>query len=301
MSTEWDMDIRVFIDPIFFGGTISYVMYGTNFGQASWYFRNSKDSWALRVLVGLICLTETVNAALLLPDMWHFLIRRGLDMPMLEFLLCDHWTMVSQFVPTELTCFLVECFFLMRMWRVSSRKLLVFIATAPFVLGWGFNIAYVIGMFKILCWPEMMANRPWMFAAYGFRIVSDGCIAITMCVMLFRRRALASQYTSSHKMIRSLIVWTLATGLLMWVSAIAFIVTYIVMSKSLVSVAVYFIRPRIYATTMLSLLNHRDSFRAVADETVPLEMREGSAKDEIIEAETAVSTVILHKDSSIHK
>ncbi|KAJ3508548.1 hypothetical protein NLJ89_g5694 [Agrocybe chaxingu] len=276
--------------------TASYILYGVAVCQVIYYFHHfPKDLILLKIHVALVCIAETVNVFLMTAALWYYLIRRGADMSFEEFIFCNDWTLMAQSVPTEITCLLVEAFFISRMWRITDSKYIAWLTvwvlirfspsgrlmsskTIPFLSGWGFNIAYAVGMYRYRCYPDFKANDPWLFSSYGSRIVSDGLIAGTMLYMLYKRRPDTvyekddawTHKTRTLKMVNLLSVWAVSTGLLMWLSAIAFMVSYLVVPTTQVAPAVYLLRGRIPANTMLAVLNIRQHMRNMTHESIAL-------------------------------
>ncbi|KAF9481256.1 hypothetical protein BDN70DRAFT_553759 [Pholiota conissans] len=260
---------------ILLGAIASYVLYGVASCQVlTYYWTFPKDPWTLKLHVACVWVSETVNVFLMTPAVWFYLIRRGADITLEQFIFCNDWTFVAQSVPTEVVCLLVEYFFILRMWRIADSKPMAIITTVPFLAGWGFNIAYCVGMFRLRCLPDLKANDPWLFSSYGSRILSDGLIAGTMCYMLWKKRPDSVWKTNTLRMISYLSLWALTTGLLMWMSAVAFIVSYSTVPLTWIPPAVYLLRGRIHSNTMFSVLNSRRHMRRLANESIPLQIHD---------------------------
>ncbi|KAF9007231.1 hypothetical protein BDQ17DRAFT_1324451 [Cyathus striatus] len=223
-------DVKFNYACVFVGGTFSYV-------QAAFYFRTYTDDLKrLKFLVCVLTLFETAQSSLLLPTLWHYLIVRGLDRPnFFNFLVCEDWRL--DFQPKHHASLL----------NVVPSKKFVVAALVPFLIGWAFNGVYLVGMVKYSqkqyprwrkrCYPEMNVNLRWM--------------------------------TNTLRLLRSLIIWTVASGLLMWLTSLTFVITYKAMPDTQLSLGIYLIRGRVYSNTMLALLNHRETHRKMANETVP--------------------------------
>ncbi|TFK36200.1 hypothetical protein BDQ12DRAFT_687002 [Crucibulum laeve] len=249
------------------GYAISSVLYGMLCGQVVWFFRRYPNEHRyMKYFVAFILLTETGNFFSGFAVLWHNLIRRGFAMPWEKFVRCGPWALHVARPFTETTCLLVEAFFIRRMWIFADQKRLAQFTVLPFLCGWGCTIAYLVGMVKYSCFPQIARNRPLLVASYCFRIISDGLIAFTMTYTLYKRSTRMS-FTSSVRTVRGLIGWMVTTGLLMWLSAIAFIVTQLRVGNTLIPIGVYFLRGRIYANAMLAQLNDRERYRVLANKT----------------------------------
>lgn len=260
------------------GAMLAYPMYGTLICQVSSYYKRFPDDLRhLKVLVALILLTSTVGLVINVNLIWYYCIQRGIGVDPHIFRFCDHWTISAFFIPNEITCFLAEALFLKRMWALSRKRYPTVLAFVPFMLGWVFTIVYIQGMFRHWCYPELQLNQPYLFICYGFRFLSDGFIAGTMCTLLYQQTSdMPTEIQNRPNFVRivnSLVVWTLSTGLIMWVSAVAFVLTYILLPDTYIALAIYLVRGNIYANAVLALLHVRTRYRRVADEVISLHVQ----------------------------
>ncbi|EDR10125.1 uncharacterized protein LACBIDRAFT_318131 [Laccaria bicolor S238N-H82] len=127
--------------------------------------------------------------------------------------------------------------------------------------------------------------QPYLFSSYGFRFLSDGIIAGTMCTLLYQQTShmptgCIRNRPNFVRIVNSLVVWTLSTGFVMWVTAVAFVLTYILFPATFISLAIYLVRGNIYANAVLALvvimicrLHVRTRYRRVADEVISLHVQ----------------------------
>lgn len=260
------------------GAVLAYPMYGTLACQVASYFRRFPDDLRhLKVLVALILLTSTVGLVINANLIWFYCIRRGIGVDPHVFRFCDHWTISAFFIPTEITCFLAEALFLQRMWTLSKKRYPTVLAFVPFMLGWVFTIVYIQGMFRHWCFPDLQLNQPYLFTSYGLRFLSDGIIAGTMCTLLYQQMSDMPTAIRNRpnfvRIVNSLVVWTISTGLVMWVTAVAFVLTYILLPDTYIALAIYLVRGNIYANAVLALLHVRTRYRRVAGEVNSLHVQ----------------------------
>ncbi|KAF9010839.1 hypothetical protein BDQ17DRAFT_1347022 [Cyathus striatus] len=152
---------------------------------------------------------------------------------------------------------------------LDSRNSAVFYSCSDW-FGWG--------KMRIRCQPGLSANTPWLYATYTLRIISDGIIVGMMCHQLYTRRSQASQFSNTLRLIRTLIVWTFASGLLMWFVALPFLSMQ-----------------NLYANTMLALFvfvfytRLTKRFRQIANETITMEtMMQGQTSSFDLDQENPV-------------
>ncbi|KAF8154490.1 hypothetical protein B0H34DRAFT_524971 [Crassisporium funariophilum] len=181
------------------GAAMSYVLYGIICCQVVWYYEFA--------------------------SLWYYLLGRGLDVEPLRFTLCTHWSLQAHSIPAEFSSFLVEGYLVLRMWKLSTRKRTAILAFAPFLVGYSFSAVYIIGLFKHQCYPESLANNSIMVVSFSLRLFTDILVTVTMCKMLYRRKSGIQSHMASLRVIRSLIMWSLTTGLLICISSTIFLTT----------------------------------------------------------------------------
>ncbi|KIJ93885.1 hypothetical protein K443DRAFT_33373, partial [Laccaria amethystina LaAM-08-1] len=271
------------------GAMLAYPMYGTRVCQvASYYKRFPDDLRHLKVLVALILLTSTVGLVINVNMVWHYCIQRGIGVDPDVFRFCHHWTILAFFIPNEMTCFLAEALFLKWMSALSQKRYPTFVAFVPFMLGWGVCLLFLyflsadfcsVGVFRYPCFPELQRNQLYLFTSFSLRFLSDGIIAGMMCTLLYKQMSdMPTEIKNRPNFVRvvnSLVVWTLSTGLVMWcvVLAVAFVLTYILLPDTYIALGIYLVRGNIYANAILALLHVRTRYRKVADEVISLHVQ----------------------------
>ncbi|KAI0921867.1 hypothetical protein AcV7_007997 [Taiwanofungus camphoratus] len=92
----------------------------------------------------------------------------------------------------------------------------------------------------------------------GAAAFADVLIATSLCVLLRRCR---TGFSRTDSVVRTLIVYSVNTGALTSLCAIASLVTYAVMPDSYVFLAIYFVLPELLLNSLLATLNARSSLR----------------------------------------
>ncbi|KAF9007230.1 hypothetical protein BDQ17DRAFT_1407695 [Cyathus striatus] len=256
---------------IFIGGTFSYLLYGIACSQAAFYFRTyTNDIRRLKIFVCFAVLLETAQSSILVPTLWHYLIVRGLDRSsFLNFMMCQDWSAIMFGCLIEATCLLVECFFLIRMWQFSPSKKFVVLALMLALVGWALSGVYIVTLWRVRCYSEMVAAIRLVYISFGLRVASDGIMVGTMCYYLYTKSPITRHIrTNTRQLVRALIIWTMASGIFMWFTSVVFVVTSLTVQHSQLALGIFLIRGRIYSNTMLALLNYRETHRKMANKTV---------------------------------
>lgn len=265
-----------------FGAMIECAMYGTLICQTAWYFRAfPKDPLYLKMLIVLLCASETAGLVLDIRSIWYYFIQRGIGVDPITLISCNYWAVAAFFTPTEFTCLLVEILFIKRMWSLASKKnyLLAAVVLVPFLIGWGFTINFLQGTLRHFCAPLRKATNFSLLMSFGMRVFSSGVVTATVCILLCRRASPLSsvKMVQTQKMVRVvhyLVLGSLSTGLLMWCIAISFTVTYIVLSDSPIPFGIYNVRGSFFANAVLVSLNDRARYRRILTENSPLRTSE---------------------------
>jgi len=182
---------------------------------------------------------------------------------------CSDWVARSQAIPETLCTLAVEGFFIMRVWRFSEHKRLTMLLFIPYVTSYVFAFAQMVRSFQLRCDPNAWDHSPvYVYGAIGSRIVLDGVLAVTMCYMLYSRSSGFTRHPNTIKIVRGLILWSISTCVLMWITNVLFVLSLPGFIPS--GFAVFFIFGGIYTNAMLTQLNARARYRAMAEASIPL-------------------------------
>lgn len=125
------------------------------------------------------------------------------------------------------------------------------------------------------CLPQRTATSFSLLMSFGMRVLSSGVVTGTMCFLLYRHASPLSsgsmfQGQKLVRVVKSLVMGSLSTGLLMWCTAILFMITYIVLPDSPIPFGIYNVRGSFFANAVLVSLNHRTRYRRMLTETIAL-------------------------------
>jgi len=182
---------------------------------------------------------------------------------------CSDWIARAQSIPETLCTMSVEGFFIMRVWRLSEHKKLSMLILIPYLTSYGFGFAQIVRSFQLRCNPNASdLNLVLIYGVYGFRIFLDCVVVATMCYMLFTRSSGFTRHTNTIKIVRGLILWSISTGLLMTINNVLFLLS--VSGFIPAPFFIFFVTGGTYVNAMFAQLNARTRFRAMAEETIPL-------------------------------
>ncbi|KAF5369169.1 hypothetical protein D9615_009984 [Tricholomella constricta] len=297
---------------IFSGAAISYVMYGVTCCQAIWYFKSyPRDADWLKCMVAFVVLLETLQCILMFIVLWYYMIQRGVGEDRDVFTRCSHWSVdtgpddthgaflkfvlilvnkpylgsfrksaawwsrgryFSLIADFGQSAKYASSYFLRRMWKLSTKKRLAALAFIPLFAGWGITIAYLIDLYTYPCMGDPSNPYPLILSGTIVNTLTDFVIAVTMSMILHKRRPDTTRHTNSLKILRSLIIKSLLSGTLMCLSTIAVLVLFLAKPGDVYYVAAYFLLGKIYANTLLATLNSRKTLRWLPNATIELDI-----------------------------
>ncbi|KAF9440556.1 hypothetical protein P691DRAFT_767600 [Macrolepiota fuliginosa MF-IS2] len=89
---------------------------------AVWYFRTYRqDPWSLKAFVSFVWAVDVANFISTVGWIYHALVLREVGQGQ-GHRACANWIINTQTILTELSCCLVELFFILRMWRFAEKK-----------------------------------------------------------------------------------------------------------------------------------------------------------------------------------
>jgi len=257
----------------FDGLTISLILYGVTCGQVIFYFRTyyARNERPLKALVGATWVVDTFHTVLLIHSTWHYLISKISPQALQR----ANWSIITQIIPTEIIAVAVDCFFVHRIWKLSKRNrtLKAFALLMPTICAYGFSIAYVVKCYRFPAFVDARKDE-WLLGLFSsLRTAVDVAIACSMCILLYTKRDLAMPRTRT--LLRSLIHFTVATGLLTSLFTTAYIICAFIMPLNMVYIGIYFVHGKVYLNSMLAALNSRAAFK----ERVPVVVMDSGDTD----------------------
>ncbi|KAG6827684.1 hypothetical protein H0H92_010753 [Tricholoma furcatifolium] len=239
---------------------VSAVLLGVSLVQAFFYFTNySNDHWVLRALVVLVTLFDIVHLALVSHAIyWYLIVQYGNG----EASNIIIWSVLVEVLITGMTGFLVQCFYLTRVWHLSKKN--IYLTGLLGLLSIG-NIAtvftFTVKALMLKTWFDLVTIKPITLTADALTTVVDILIAASLCWYLSRIR---TGFRTSDTMIKKLMLFVINTGLL---CALGSFVSILASPTTLVFAAFYFNLGRLYTNSFLASLNARKSIKGTMDDT----------------------------------
>ncbi|KAL4244485.1 hypothetical protein ABKN59_009341 [Abortiporus biennis] len=169
------------------------------------------------------------------------------------------WVLAGFLATSSVLNFIIRCMFIHRVWRLSksSHLAVVLFVLNCLILSIGSvmadKFAHIGDVFGLRNYKWLII---WVFTTIAF---TDTLIAGILCYYLWKMKSHATRRTESQ--INTLMRYSLETGAVTSVVAIAIIITYLTMPNNLIFVAIYFLFPKLYHNALMATLNGRATLR----------------------------------------
>lgn len=279
------------------GVVISAILYGVTCVQV-WYYYVSypTDPWHIKSLVFAVFASDTVHQALVTHSAYIYLVSDITNPAGLQDLV---WSLIVEVLFNAITAFLVQCFLSMRVYRLSNKSIPVTVIVmssviAEFVL----SITYVAKALPIQTFAGLLELKGISSAVNATTAASDVLIAGCLCFLLQKSR---TGFRRSDTMINKLMLFSLNTGLLTGIFAVASLISISVWPDAFIYIAFYFCVGRLYCNSLLATLNARRIIRAAStDDDLSMSLQ-GARKTNLATSQRPVPNNISIKIDTTHE
>ncbi|KAL4067188.1 hypothetical protein V8B97DRAFT_977681 [Scleroderma yunnanense] len=233
------------------GVVISAILYGVAVLQIIFYYtRYTADSWYIKSLVLVVFISDTMHQALITHSVFTYLVT---DIGAPAELGKIVWSLVVEVLFNAITAFLVQCFLMMRVYRLSNKNTIVTVSVMAVVLAeFIMSLIYVSKTLTYETFNELGGFKSLSSAINATTAASDIMIMGCLCYLLQKYR---TGFRRSDAIITRLIIFSVNTGLLTSILAIASLITISLWPDDFIYIAFYFCLGRMYCNTLLATLN----------------------------------------------
>ncbi|KAG7443116.1 uncharacterized protein BT62DRAFT_935452 [Guyanagaster necrorhizus] len=175
----------------------------------------------------------------------------------------DHltWSMNVQTGFNGLIAVIVECSFARRVYTLSRNVVITATIAVFSCFHFGLEIVFTVKSFRLGSMGEFQQLIWITSAGNGSSAVADILIAASLCFYLYRSR---TGYPRTDSLISTLIVYSVATGLVSSLIGVVIVITFVIMPNNYIWLAFCWIGGKCYVNSFLALLNCRYSLREKA-------------------------------------
>ncbi|KIK03701.1 hypothetical protein K443DRAFT_676532 [Laccaria amethystina LaAM-08-1] len=239
---------------------VASILLGVSFFQAWYYFSHQSDPWPTTLLVSAAITFNTIHQALITHSVYSYTVSNWGNTPFLDHLVR---TLLVEVIFTGLTALLVQSFLTARIWILSDRNIWLTGVIGLLVVGeFGSILAYTILSLPLTTFAEVAHLKTLSITVNALAAAGDILIAGTLCTLLHLSR---TGFHRSDTIYTKLIVFSLNTGLLTSLCAVASLVSILVAGTTFIYIAFFFCMGRLYTNSLLATLNARKRIRGLSD------------------------------------
>ncbi|KAF8323559.1 hypothetical protein F5887DRAFT_1026056 [Amanita rubescens] len=240
----------------FIGVVIASTLLGVSLIQAWYYYTHQNDRWPLKTLVSAVMICDVMHQALITHTIYTYLITYFGEAAQLGNIV---WSLIAEVLFNGLTCLLVQSFLTMRVWRMSNRNIWVTSIIVIFVIAEFVCVVVYTGLaFPMQNFIQLETLKRLSIAVNALAAAGDVSIAAVLCLLLHKSR---TGFHRSNTMINKLILFSVNTGLLTSLCALASLISIVVAGENFIYIAFYFCIGRLYSNSLLATLNARKMIR----------------------------------------
>jgi len=270
LSSTTIVDIGDTFGALFIGALIALVTYGITVLQTYFYYMSfPKDDITTKLLVGVIWLLDTLHVAFMCNALYFYLIT-GFGNPVV---LADGTRpLFGSIAVNVIIAFIVQCFFTERIFQLcppGKRWWVTGVIAITVLAHFVFGLETVISLSMIKEFSRFKEVTLIAVVPFGvITVISDIIIAVALCVLLGSNR---SSFDDTNSIINKLIVFAINRCILISAVAVAETIVFSVLPNSFYSLAIDFVVGKLYANSLLAVLNSRvalgSNSRNVSDTT----------------------------------
>ncbi|KZP21708.1 hypothetical protein FIBSPDRAFT_1043997 [Athelia psychrophila] len=250
--------LRETLGALLIGVTISVALYGVLCCQTLMYVRRyTKDPIMLKSLVSAIWFLETVHTAMVGYAAYYYTISHRGDLDMAQ---KPTWMTMLEMIPASMVVFLTQYVWIMRIWtlnRYSWRTPMAFGMLSLLGIDGCFSTAWLATNYHDEKWGDVGVRHEWlMLTSVALIAVSDAWSTIMLIWTLGRKRL---GIRSGDALVTRVITYGLNTGLLTIFGSGIVVVLLGLMPSSLYYMGAYVTFSKVYANSLLAMLNWRRS------------------------------------------
>ncbi|KAF9565216.1 hypothetical protein CPC08DRAFT_201191 [Agrocybe pediades] len=244
------------------GAFIAMTIYGITTLQAYFYYMSfPNDDTATKLMVLAIWILDTVHSILMCHCIHYYLISGFLDNTKL---VNGTWSLFLSPVANVLLALISQSFFTRRIfllcslrWRYWVAGIISVTVVAHFVTG----INTAVHLFQKKEFSQLKEVSLSAVVPFGAStILSDILVAASLCFLLDNNR---SQFDDTNSVINRLIIFAINRCILTTAVAVVETIVFAVLPNTFYSFAIDFVIGKLYANSLLAVLNARANLRGL--------------------------------------
>ncbi|KIP01530.1 hypothetical protein PHLGIDRAFT_349482 [Phlebiopsis gigantea 11061_1 CR5-6] len=242
------------------GSLIGLFLSGIVMMQVYVYLRvYRRDRARIKFMVGIIWGMDFLHSIMICIANYETFVKRFGDTPdQLDYIT---WSIGTSVALTALVTFSVHCFFIHRIYLLSSGNKWLTYPSATLAL---FRLVAAsvstAEMIKLHSYKKFVTDYGYVFTmGLGAAVVLDVVNTTGMCYYLRQNK---SRFSVMNDILDTLVVYTVETGAITCITTIASLACWVSMPNNLIFLGVHFTIPKLYANSFVAILNSRSALSA---------------------------------------
>ncbi|KAK0234676.1 hypothetical protein EDD85DRAFT_844880 [Armillaria nabsnona] len=247
-------DISKQADPLFYGYTVSTILFGIIFVQGWTYINANNDIWGLRALVALLVALETVSTCVMTQIMQFYFIKNYGNF---EVLVVTPTGFLVEISATIVIILMVRIYFVSKLYLLQPQNRIVPVVVMVLgALSFGAGLAYIVDQARHPTVDGLVTKMRTVENCLdnGFAAAADLVTTIALSVYLSKSRT-GIQRTDT--ILQNLFKYILGRGILVFLMHTVKLIMHIVSPKEILWMPIYLCLSKVYTITLLTTLNYR--------------------------------------------
>lgn len=249
------------------GGLVSNILYGITCAQTfTYYRRHENDRLFLKLFVTVLWLLDTADVFIVGHILyWYMVVNYTNPLSLVS----PVWSLIVHVTFTSVSNFLVRGMFATRVWKLSHGNIiltggLLTLSLTDLVCG----IVITAKAFG-LSLNGFSSLSTLLYLNSAASLTADAAVALSLCYFLYKSR---TGWAKTDSLITVLMLFSINTGLLTVLDAVASLITYAVMPTNLIFFAIYLCQSKLFINAFLATLNAREGLRAGGTGSVAIQL-----------------------------
>ncbi|KAJ7445909.1 hypothetical protein FB451DRAFT_1568017 [Mycena latifolia] len=247
------------LGPWFIGIVLSSIVFGVTCLQVYLYYTKfcSRDPVFMKLFVAVLMVLDIVHLVFITASYYVTSVTNFGDYLAIS---AAPWTLQAQIGVGVLLSTLVQMFYASRIWALSNKSLYMPLTIAVCSLAQlSLAIVYMDVTFKTATYQDSGVEIPFSTGGLAFEVATDGLISGSMVYFFAQSR---TGFRPTDNALRTLIAYTVNSGMLLMITAICCLATFVTSATTSLTYALFFfILVRLYGCSLMSILNSRDHVR----------------------------------------
>ncbi|KAJ7751725.1 hypothetical protein B0H14DRAFT_2756576 [Mycena olivaceomarginata] len=244
----------------FIGILVSTAVYGITCLQGYIYYteNSSGDKRYLKTFVGVLILLDTFHVILLGIFYYRYSVTNFGDYIQLQAI--STWSLLAQVVVEDIIALMVQFFFAYRIYQLSKNWIIPVIICILSIGQFGCGIRFTVTAVGVKV-TESARTKTWTISGMAISAACDVVITASMIYYLWSEKRQVKLSRGMNRTINSLMRYSLNTGFLTTVFALATAITFVENETAFIYGPFFFVLSRMYACSFLAVLNTRHHLR----------------------------------------